>query len=696
MKGVVRGLSRTRLRFGLGAFFFALAVPAAVLVLHAYDQLKWEAFHQARGLAEELSGRIDQRIATLIASEERRGFADYQFLIVRGDASANVLGLSPLSAFPVRDDFPGLIGYFQVDPQGRFSSPLLPEDERSIGDYITPSERAQRAEARAQILRVLAENQLVTARPSRTVLGAAKRELAAELDDRAASSLSSAADAVARQDASLRGEAELAEQAATPSASEPIGRRFDELKTSRTRKQSKRKLDAPASPRVSDLKLNEPYPQDPAKDLEERAVSSAPVELQRRAPRKELSQIPAGDARIGRADEDGAARIRTFESELDPFELSLLDETHLVMYRKVWRDGQRWVQGALVDWKPFLDATVGSAFRSSTVSTFSNLVHAWQDQVSVVYEGRSSPRYLTRASSEAMSGALLYRTRLTDPMSDLELLFTVTRMPAGPGARVVALVAAALALVLIGGVIVMYHLGCREIDLARQQQDFVAAVSHELRTPLTSIRMYGEMLREGWTSEEKKRGYYDFIVQESERLSRLIANVLQLARMTRNDATLELRDLSVGELLDGVRSKVASQIEQAGFELAVTAPDSLNAVHLQVDPDGFSQIFINLVDNALKFSRDAEVKRIELKVESDATGRKLRFVVRDHGPGIARDQMKKIFRLFYRSENELTRETVGTGIGLALVHQLAASMHASVEVRNADPGAAFELEFARP
>ena len=93
----------------------------------------------------------------------------------------------------------------------------------------------------------------------------------------------------------------------------------------------------------------------------------------------------------------------------------------------------------------------------------------------------------------------------------------------GRGAGVIIWVSAILALVLSVGVGLMYRLGARQIDLARQQQDFVSAVSHELKTPLTSIRMYGEMLREGWATEERKMTYYDYIFHESERLSRLIS-----------------------------------------------------------------------------------------------------------------------------------------------------------------------------
>ena len=91
----------------------------------------------------------------------------------------------------------------------------------------------------------------------------------------------------------------------------------------------------------------------------------------------------------------------------------------------------------------------------------------------------------------------------------------------------------------------MYRLGVKQIRLTRQQQDFVSAVSHELKTPLTSIRMYGEILREGWADEEKKKTYYAYIHDESERLSRLISNVLQLARMTRNELRIDLKPVTV-------------------------------------------------------------------------------------------------------------------------------------------------------
>jgi signal transduction histidine kinase len=236
-------------------------------------------------------------------------------------------------------------------------------------------------------------------------------------------------------------------------------------------------------------------------------------------------------------------------------------------------------------------------------------------------------------------------------------------------------------------------LGIRQIELTRQQQDFVSAVSHELKTPLTSIRMYGEMLRAGWATEDKKHEYYDYIYNESERLSRLINNVLQLARMTRNDLKIDLKTITAGELVDVVRSKVSSQMEQAGFTLNLHCDDAAAQASVSADEDYFTQIIINLVDNAIKFSTKASARTIDIscQLERDCVV----FAIRDYGPGVGKDQMKKIFKLFYRSENELTRETVGTGIGLALVQQLAQAMRGQVDVINRQPGAEFRLALPR-
>ena len=139
-----------------------------------------------------------------------------------------------------------------------------------------------------------------------------------------------------------------------------------------------------------------------------------------------------------------------------------------------------------------------------------------------------------------------------------------------------------------------------------------------------------------------------------------------------------------------LESKIASQLQAAGFVLDIQRDQQMDPVLVLVDKDGFSQVFINLVDNAIKFSARAERKDVAIGCRCRSDGTVL-FTVRDYGPGIAKGQIKKIFQLFYRSENELTRETVGTGIGLALVHQLVLAMNGKVDVSNCEPGAEFRV-----
>jgi signal transduction histidine kinase len=375
---------------------------------------------------------------------------------------------------------------------------------------------------------------------------------------------------------------------------------------------------------------------------------------------------------------------------VDPYEFSLLDSGHFVLFRKVWRGGERYIQGALIEQRPFLGEVIELAFQATTLSGMSDLVVGYRDDVIGVVQAAEQNRPAANASG--MQGALLYRNRLSAPVDSLELIFSLSRLPPGPGATVLGWTTLLLAVVFPGGFYALYRLGLGQIRLARQQQDFVSAVSHELKTPLTSIRMYGEMLMEGWADEAKRGQYYAYIHDESERLTRLIDNVLQLARITRNGPRFDLQPIAAGELLEHVRAKISNQIDRAGFELAFSVDEEARGTVLLMDEDCFVQIVINLVDNAIKFSKNAGTRKIDIRTTTGRGGR-VRLAVRDYGPGVPRDQMKKIFRLFYRTESELTRETVGTGIGLAIVHQLATAMSGEVDVINRDPGAEFGVSF---
>lgn len=704
------GLDRKRLRLWLTVFFMALAIPTGILVYQAYSQLKWEAFHQYRVLAGELAERIDTRISALINAEEARSFADYAFLTVAGDPAANFLQRSPLSGFPPESSIPGLVGYFQVDTHGEFSTPLVPPAGTAASRYgLSAAELEERLTLQQRIGEILGRNQLLQERETGRL--AARHAVTEErqVNETHRDRRAELADTRPGEDADTLEQLSLKDSAAPLAVDTATARvqgqaAFDMLNKATAPREPQNKQQAASTlGRVEDLKLDDRYRSGGADEARREITGARPPVAAKRA-RKELGSLPEPAPESEAAFPEGlresetpapglsrvqnGIRIRTFESEIDPFEFSLLESGHIVLFRKVWRDGQRYIQGILIEQRPFVRDLVEALFLDTALSAMSDLLVAWRGDVVSAFSGQATREYLS--SARELRGTLLHQTRLSAPLGDLELIFSIKRLPAGAGGGVIAWLAAILVLVLFGGFYLMYRLGAGQIDLTRQQQDFVSAVSHELKTPLTSIRMYGEMLRAGWASEEKKALYYDYIFDESERLSRLITNVLQLARMTRNHLQIDSKPLAVTTLIDDIRSRVSSQVERAGFELKLCcAPDAEQAV-IRVDSDSFTQIIINLVDNAIKFSAGSEHKVIDIACQRFREG-SVQFSVRDYGPGIPRDQMKKIFSLFYRSENELTRETVGTGIGLALVHQLAKAMDGKVDVVNRDPGAEFQV-----
>lgn len=693
--------NRLQLKLVLLLFFLFLAIPTMILVHQAYSQLKWEAFNQYRGLAEELTARIDNGFGELMAGEEQRSFAEYGFLVVSGDPLSNYLQPSPLSAFPVRSPIPGLIGYFQLNADGSYSTPLLPQPASRAGDYgISAGQLSQRQALASRLQQILQQNHLVQAS------GGAKdaSDSIATLTklDRRLAPQGPRLDKASRpvdldRSSSVAGALAESEERSSGRGAE-IQRLFDASVESDDSQHASRESVAPGVfGRVEDLKLGSRY--------ETQGVAPEAYNLnqqarqKKRISRKEQSALPIVQALVYR-DEPSALpeevvagrpeiKITMFESDIDPFDFRLMASGHFVLYRNVWREGQRYIQGAIVEQQAFLQGLIGTGFRDTGLSQSSELIVAYRDSVLAAFGGQGERDYRSSLPTTA-GGERLYQARLGAPFGDLTLIYSSQQLPAGRGAAVIGWVTLALALVLSVGCLLLYRLGMRQIELARQQQDFVSSVSHELKTPLTSIRMYSEMLRAGWADEEKKQRYYDFIFEESERLSRLIENVLQLARMNRNALEFNLSSIAVATLLDGVRSKVSSQTERAGVELRLKTGAGADGALVRVDADAFIQLIINLVDNAIKFSVKAQNRAVNIEAHLVGTDSVV-FSVRDYGSGVPRGQMKKIFQLFYRSETELTRETIGTGIGLALVQQLAQGMGGKVDVVNREPGSEFRL-----
>ena len=153
-------MTTRRLGLLLAALFVALALPSGILVYQAHSQLKWEAFHQHQRLASDLTRRIDAGFRQLIEREEKRPISDYEFLNVTGSEGTGFLQRSPLSNFPLQSDLPGLLGYFQVDDEGRLRTPIVPD--AGAGSFgISAVELQQRRAQESRIRGILDQNRLV-------------------------------------------------------------------------------------------------------------------------------------------------------------------------------------------------------------------------------------------------------------------------------------------------------------------------------------------------------------------------------------------------------------------------------------------------------------------------------------------------------------------------------------------------------
>ncbi|HEY6401195.1 MAG TPA: HAMP domain-containing sensor histidine kinase [Blastocatellia bacterium] len=241
------------------------------------------------------------------------------------------------------------------------------------------------------------------------------------------------------------------------------------------------------------------------------------------------------------------------------------------------------------------------------------------------------------------------------------------------------LTACVLSLLIIG-IVLTLRAAAREMKLAQAKSTFVSNVSHELKTPLALIRLFAETLELGRVKNaEKTREYYRIIIQESRRLTRLINNILDFARIEEGRREYRLAATDVAEVVEEVLKSYEYQIASAGFDLRAEIAPKLPSV--MIDRDALAQAALNLLNNAIKYS--TEVKRITVRVT--AREGSVAIEVTDCGIGIPRAEQEKIFEKFYRVGAGLTHNTKGSGLGLTLVRHIVEAHRGWVTVESA-PG----------
>ena len=234
-----------------------------------------------------------------------------------------------------------------------------------------------------------------------------------------------------------------------------------------------------------------------------------------------------------------------------------------------------------------------------------------------------------------------------------------------------------LLVVIAAGLAATYRLVRRETETARLKAEFVANVSHDLKTPLSLIRVFGETLEMGRVGDEATRQeYYRVITHESERLSRLIENVLDFSRIEGGRRTYDLVPVSVEPLVRDTVESFAYVLGQQGFKVDVAVQPDLPEVPM--DADAVSQALANLIDNAIKYSEARKVLTVAATLRDGG----LALTVGDEGIGIAREEQDRIFDKFYRVGRSETQGRRGSGVGLALVRHVAEAHRGRVSVES--------------
>jgi len=244
-------------------------------------------------------------------------------------------------------------------------------------------------------------------------------------------------------------------------------------------------------------------------------------------------------------------------------------------------------------------------------------------------------------------------------------------------------------LVIVLGVVTVLLAAERERRTSALKSEFVANVSHELKTPLALVRMFGEMLQSGRVrDDEKRQQYLDIIVSESERLSALIENVLDFARVERGRQAYEFADGNVGEAVAKAVTVYRYRAEREGVDLALEVDPDLPRV--RIDERAIQLAVINLIDNALKYAPESRVVAVRADGEDGKRGREIVVRVIDQGPGVPAEDRERIFERFVRGRNARDprsgRPIRGSGIGLALVKHIAESHGGRAWVESADDG----------
>ena len=352
--------------------------------------------------------------------------------------------------------------------------------------------------------------------------------------------------------------------------------------------------------------------------------------------RSDMAQsIPASpQAPAVAAGPSGTLAATAFQVEVAPLQSVYIRQGRFFVFRRIAINNQIYRQGFLLETEPFLQHLATVHFESQPMARFSSLsLHVMENGIQKKSVTAGSPGDTVEFSAHRTFPA---------PFDFLSAVLQVSTVPVSAARRTLTIALAILALIMLLGLVAIYQSARTVVDLSERRSQFVSSVTHELKTPLTNIRMYIEMLEQGIAATpQREQEYLRILGSESTRLSRLINNVLELARLEKKQRHFNLRQDRIEAVLEQVRTIMSHKLEQEGFELHFHSEKMPPFVF---DREVMVQVLVNLLENSIKFGRAAKTKTITISATtSDNT---VQIAVADTGPGIPRAALKKNIQRF--------------------------------------------------
>ena len=640
-----------RLKILILLFFLAISIPLAFVLWQTYAGLEQEESGQLAFFSETLFDQIERELSALVEEEENRAVDEYQYFLAQPPEYQQApQQLSPLSAMVYQDY---ILGYLQNNPDGSFQTPiiadraLIPEDRKALVQQLTEANRI--FNSKKYNLPRLSSPETST---GEAVPAEAKKEgtVSTSFAERYLSRSKTAADKTYLGSKQQRVEEITPEQVLNIARENESFSRLDNTAGSAARRLPAPKPSAPGS----------------GKDLTASLAEATSTD----AEEKEQDGVQVSSM--------AASRPLPFQVELAPFQSVAIRADQIYIFRRIAINNQIYRQGFILLARPFSEYLLNTHFSKQPLAEFTTIKLQRRDkELSTIAE----------AGVSGTNASFVAERVFPSPFDFLSVTLSATQIPPSPARSSLHVAVAVLGVFMFLGLLAIYQSTRTIVAMSERRSQFVSSVTHELKTPLTNIRMYIEMLEQGIApTPERQQEYLAIVNAESARLSGLINNVLELARLEKKQHHVHMQPGRLADLLAEVKTIMGQKLKQEGFTLEIQTPD----ITLPYDREVLIQILINLIENSIKFGRHSTTKHIRFLVSVD--GKNARIAVSDSGPGIPQRSIAKVFDDFYRVDNDLTRRTGGTGIGLALVKKCITAMGGRVQAANNDgPGCTFTL-----